>query len=131
MRHQCRDNGKVLNKKNDTGEVMKCNSCKSIYHLLPQCQHSWENMVKIGVEGSSEEDAMFSIGGITIQEEEQEGDDNKKEVDAVDDPIFITNNKHKMIGGFGWHHAIIDTEYNKSVAGDKWTEEYIRALSKE
>ena len=73
---------------------------------------------------------MFSIGGITIQEEEQEGDNNEKEVDAVDDLIFITIDDG-MMGGFGWHHAIIDTGCNKSVAGDKWIEEYIGALSDE
>merc|ERR1712059_87702 len=37
--------------------------------------------------------------------------------------------ERKLMGGFRWNYAILDTGCNKSVAGTRWTEEYIKRLS--
>ena len=37
---------KKENPKNEKGEVLRCLSCDSIRHMLPDCLDSWENLTK-------------------------------------------------------------------------------------
>ena len=59
-----------------------------------------------------------------LEEEDESGPE-------VDETIYMAaDGEQKMVGGFGWNHAILDTDCKKSVAGTRWTEEYIKALSR-
>ena len=102
MKEQCKDKQEEDNRKNLNGDVLRCSSCDSVKHLLSKCPHSWENMAEFGEEGSSD-----------------------------DESVMTADEERKLIGGFGWNYAILDTGCNKSVAGMRWTEEYIRRLSSE
>ena len=130
MKEQCKDKSKEDNKKNTSGEVMRCSSCDSKKHLLPACPHSWENMANFGEEESSDDDtSLFTIGEVDVVLRKHDHEEDESDED-VDEAVYIaTKEEQKLLGGFGWNHAILDTGCNKSVAGMRWTEEYIQALS--
>jgi hypothetical protein len=110
MKDKCKDKLKEENKKNSSGEVMRCISCDSERHLLPECPHSWENMVNIAEgKSSSDEESLFTMG--------------------IDETVYmVSKEEDNILGGFGWNFAILDTGCNKSVAGRRWTEEYLAVL---
>ena len=116
MKEICKDKQKEDNKAGSNGEILRCISCDSKKHLLPQCPHSWENMVNfVESDSSGSEDSFFSMAG----------------TDAIDDAVFYSSKEKNMLGGFGWNVAIIDTGCNKSVAGREWSKEYLAALGDE
>ena len=116
MKDQCKDKFKEENNKNREGEVLRCISCDSKRHLLPQCPHSWENMGNVVEdESSSDEDTLFTMGPGRIN---------------IDEAVYMASeDENDMLGGLGWNYAILDTGCNKSVVGNRWTEEYLAALS--
>jgi len=102
------------------GDVLRCSSCDSVKHLLLKCPHSWEIMANFGEESIDDESTLVTVGKLEQSEEESE----------VDEAVFMAADEEcKLLGGFGWNYAILDTGCNKSVAGTRWTEEYIKALS--
>jgi hypothetical protein len=61
MKETCQDQNKDENRAGNNGDTLRCVSCDSKRHLLPNCPHSWENVVNIAdSESSTEEDNMFS-----------------------------------------------------------------------
>ena len=71
MREECKDKGKEGNMKHPNGETMKFSSCDSIKHLLPACQHSWENMANFGKCENSEEESLVTMGEIKTDPKKQ------------------------------------------------------------
>ena len=117
MKESCKDKQKEDNRAGNNGETLRCISCDSKKHLLPQCPHSWENMVNFVDSDSSSEDSLFSMAS------------KEQESDVIDDAVFYSSKgERNMLGGFGWNYAIIDTGCNKSVAGKEWSDEYLAAL---
>ena len=55
MKETCQDRNKEDNRAGNNGEIIRCISCDSKKHLLPNCPYSWENMVNI-VESDSSND---------------------------------------------------------------------------
>ena len=117
MKESCKDKQKEDNRAGNNGETLRCISCDSKKHLLPQCPHSWENMVNFVDSDSSSEDSLFSMAS------------KEQESDVIDDAVFYSSKGvRNMLGGFGWNYAIIDTGCNKSVAGKEWSDENLAAL---
>ena len=115
MERQCKDRQQADNRKNVSGEVLRCISCDSMKHLLSRCPHSWEMI--------AEESGVNKFNGKL---------EHSEEIIEMDETVLmVAGDGRDLLGGFGWNYAILDTGCNKSVAGMRWTEEYIRRLSSE
>ena len=124
MKETCGDKGKGDNKKGSGGETLKCSSCESNKHLMPQCPHSWENLSKIA-EGETE-DSYFTNGFPNSVSDNSHSSCNELGV------FFAKESEEvKVLGGLGPHIAIIDTGCNKPCAGEPWTNQYLEDLPRE
>ena len=62
MKESFKDKNKEDNRAGNNGEILWCISCDSKKHLLPNCQHCWENMVNyVDSDSSNDEDSLFSM----------------------------------------------------------------------
>ena len=60
MKESFKDQNKEDNRARNNGDILRCVFCESKKHLLPQCPHSWENMVNyVESESSNVKESLF------------------------------------------------------------------------
>ena len=132
---------KKENPRDDKGEILRCLSCDSIRHLLPDCPDSWENLTKFrslalaaaavqGTEnesGEAEEDVFFT------RDMESSLLRMRRDNRGVEDVILYSNNKKRIIGlgGETLGCLLLDCGCSCNVMGETWWRSYFASLSEE
>ena len=95
------------------------------------CQHSWENMANFGKGESSKEESLFTMGEVEIDIKEQQAKRKEQNETGKVEMIYIAEEVGTPHGGLEPMCTILDTGFNKSTAGRRWTAEHIQIITAE